>query len=450
MIYPSLPNLKISPNKRYLLTEGGKAFFWLGDTAWELFHRLDVEEAIKYLQDRSEKGFNVVQAVILAELDGLTEPNARGDLPLEDQSPSKPNEPYFRFVDDILEESAKRGIYMGLLPTWGDKYNKAWGVGPEIFTPENAFSYGKFLGKRYADSSNIIWIMGGDRLPANTEDYQIVCQMALGIRSGGAKQLMTMHPKGGNIASDIYGKESWLEVDMFQSYHMKGCKEYRFTQRALAAIPKRPVIDGEPGYENIPNFLNKIHKYRLNAFDVRRSAYWNMLSGAAGHTYGCNEIWQVFQPGKTPLHGAQMTWDLALNLPGSLHMGYMKAFFERLPWQRLRIMPDFLGTFNWKNGAFVVAMVDEERKFALAYSPAGRCIRAKLHLLESRELKAFWFEPATNQLTATNEEIGPQLTVFQPSDLSPESPDRLLLIIDKELFDAANFDSRSPSRSEKR
>jgi hypothetical protein len=440
MKYHSLPKLKISADSRYLLTEEGNPFFWLGDTAWELFHRLNRNEAIQYLQDRADKGFNVIQAVILAELDGLTEPNALGDIPLYDLDPSRPNDSYFRHIDDLLEQSAKRGIYMGLLPTWGDKYNKAWGVGPEIFTPQNAFVYGEYLGRRYADTSNIIWIMGGDRLPANTEDYEIVCQMALGIRSGGAKQLMTMHPKGGNIASAIYGKESWLEVDMFQSYHMKGCREYRFTQRAFKAVPKRPIIDGEPGYENIPNFLNKIQKSRLNAFDVRRAAYWNMLSGAAGHTYGCNEIWQMFRPGKTPLHGAEMTWDQAMNLPGSRQMGYMKLFFEQLPWQRLRLTPDFLGGFNWKTGAFVAAMVDEERKFALAYSPAGRSIRTNLQLLKSTELKAFWFEPATNQLISINEKIKPRMTVFRPHNLSPQSKDRLLLVIDKSLGEATGLE----------
>jgi hypothetical protein len=443
MVFPSLPSLKVSSDNRYIITEDEAPFFWLGDTAWELFHRLNEEEALQYLQDRADKGFNVVQAVILAELDGLTEPNSLGDLPLMDQDPLQPNESYFNYVDYICEEAAKRGIYMGLLPTWGDKYNKAWGVGPEIFTPENAFAYGEYLGRRYATFSNIIWIMGGDRLPANTEDYRIVCQMSLGIRRGGAKQLMTMHPKGGNTASGIFGNESWLEVDMFQSYHMKGCREYRFTKKALAAVPKRPVIDGEPGYENIPNFLNKIHRNRLNAFDVRRTAYWNMLSGAAGHTYGCNEIWQMYRPEKTPLHGAQIPWYQALELPGSRQMGYMKAFFERLPWQRLRLEPKFLKGVNLKTGGYIVGMLDEKRKFALAYSPEGRGIRAKLQLLDSHDLVAIWFEPATNKVTVLTEKMEQRPTTFKPQKLTPESSDRLLLVIDKELCDSLELGIQS-------
>jgi hypothetical protein len=58
--------LSVSANKRFLVTKDGKPFFWLGDTAWELFHRLSREEADKYLKNRAEKGFTVIQAVALS------------------------------------------------------------------------------------------------------------------------------------------------------------------------------------------------------------------------------------------------------------------------------------------------------------------------------------------------------------------------------------------------
>ncbi len=68
------PRLKVSENRRFLVKEDGSPFFYLGDTAWELFHRLDRDEAGRYLADRAAKGFRVIQAVVLAELDGL-QPN---------------------------------------------------------------------------------------------------------------------------------------------------------------------------------------------------------------------------------------------------------------------------------------------------------------------------------------------------------------------------------------
>src|SRR6476661_8637517 len=77
-----LPALKVSDNHRYLVDADGKPFFYLADTAWELFHRQTREDAAAYLKDRAAKRFNVIQAVVLAEFDGLTAPNAYGHLPL--------------------------------------------------------------------------------------------------------------------------------------------------------------------------------------------------------------------------------------------------------------------------------------------------------------------------------------------------------------------------------
>jgi hypothetical protein len=54
------PQLKVSDNKHFLVTADDKPFFWLADTAWELFHRGTREEAEKYLDTRAKQGFNVV------------------------------------------------------------------------------------------------------------------------------------------------------------------------------------------------------------------------------------------------------------------------------------------------------------------------------------------------------------------------------------------------------
>jgi hypothetical protein len=116
-----LPKLKVSENKRFLVTADGKPFFYLADTAWELFHRLDREQATKYLKARAAQGFNVVQAVALAEFDGLTEPNPYGHKPLTDNDPTKPNEKYFEHVDWVINKASESGLYTVLLPTWGDK-----------------------------------------------------------------------------------------------------------------------------------------------------------------------------------------------------------------------------------------------------------------------------------------------------------------------------------------
>jgi hypothetical protein len=109
--------LKISDDKRHIVYTDGKPFFWLGDTAWELFHRLDREEAELYLNNRADKGFNVIQAVVLAELDGLNDPNPYGNKPLINNDPTKPAEAYFEHVDYIVNKANELGMFVGMLPT---------------------------------------------------------------------------------------------------------------------------------------------------------------------------------------------------------------------------------------------------------------------------------------------------------------------------------------------
>ncbi|MFW6287984.1 MAG: DUF4038 domain-containing protein [bacterium] len=146
--------LRISKNKRFLVKDDGSPFFWLGDTAWELFHKLNREQAETYLKNRASKGFNVIQAVALAEHDGIRTGNAYGKKPLlknesGDYDPSIPDlmgdYNYWDHVDYVVEMADTLGIYIALLPTWGDKYNLKWGVGPVIFTADNAEMYGLFF-----------------------------------------------------------------------------------------------------------------------------------------------------------------------------------------------------------------------------------------------------------------------------------------------------------------
>ena len=126
----TLPQLRVSENRRFLVTATGASFFWLGDTAWELFHRASREDAERYLRKRAEQRFTVIQAVALAEMDGLHVPNAYGELPLRNDDPTQPNEAYFAHVDWVVAKANALGLYVGFLPTWGDKWNKKWGVGP--------------------------------------------------------------------------------------------------------------------------------------------------------------------------------------------------------------------------------------------------------------------------------------------------------------------------------
>jgi hypothetical protein len=386
--------LKISADKHYLLTNSGKPFFWLGDTAWELFHRLNREEADLYLQDRAKKGFTVIQAVILAELDGLNTPNAYGDKPLINNDPTKPNEKYFAHVDYIVNKAAKLGMIIGMLPSWGDKWNKGtWGMGPEIFTPANAKTFGEFLGKRYRDKP-IVWITGGDRDIDDDEDRSIINAMAEGLKKGdGGAHLITFHPPGGKSSSDFFKDAAWIDFHMSQTGHSSDSKNYQYNIKHRAMTPLHPHLDGEPRYEDHPNKFNPAKEGWMDAFDARQTAYWSMLSGACGHTYGNHNIWQMYTEERKPISWARTHWKTALNQPGAAQVGYMKKMLEKKNWQRLVPDQGLIVSDNPEDNGYIVSAVSQDGDFLMAYTPYGRKFKIKTDGIKSGKFKAWWFNP---------------------------------------------------------
>ncbi len=235
----ALPRLKVSDNHRFLVYADGQPFFYLGDTAWQLFHRLNREEADRYLANRAAKGFTVIQAGALAELDGLNSPNAYGHRPLVNNDPTRPdvkegpNNDYWDHVDYVVNKAESLGLFIGMLPTWGDKWNKKWGQGPEVFNPQNAETYGQWLGRRYHDKP-IIWILGGDRPVENDNQKAIIRALARGLKVGdGGAHLMTFHPSGGQGSSQWWQNDDWLDFNMRQNGHEQNFNALRPDPRGL-------------------------------------------------------------------------------------------------------------------------------------------------------------------------------------------------------------------------
>jgi hypothetical protein len=318
-----LPRLKVCENQRFLCTADNQPFFYLADTGWELLHRLDRKQALEYLDTRAAQGFTAIQAVALAELDGITDPNAYGKLPLIDKNPTRPAVgpgSYWEHVDFIVDQANARGLYIALLPTWGRWVNS--GRNDEsLLTPTNAQAYGEFLGKRYG-KKGIIWILGGDRTPTGFEATWRALAKGIAIGVAGKEDydavLMSFHPRGSETSSTWFHDDRWLDFNMHQTGHglADQVKSWDRIAKDYARMPVKPVIDGEPLYEDHPlAFRSRDNGYSFDAH-VRQRAYWDVFSGAAGHTYGNHSVWQFYAPGRKPVNGPLLIGPRRSNVPG--------------------------------------------------------------------------------------------------------------------------------------
>jgi hypothetical protein len=414
---PADDRLAVSANHHFLVHADGRPFFYLADTAWELFHRLNREEADRYLADRAAKGFTVIQAVALAELDGLRDPNAYGHLPLVDNDPTRPRviagprNDYWDQVDYIVDQAASLGLRIAFLPAWGDKwFLAAWGRGPVIFTPENARAYGEWLGRRYRDRPNIIWVLGGDRAPKNKTHLAIIRAMAEGLRAGdGGTHLITFHPPGHKGSAQWFHDDTWLDFNLRQNGHGVTYEAYAQTLADYQRLPAKPVIDGEPVYEDHPVAFKASEQGHTIAADVRRALYWDLFNGACGHTYGHHSIWQMYRPGRQPVNHPLMSWDEALSAIGSTQMQYGRWLLESRPF--LTRIPDPTLLVEGKPatawpGAGVyrfVATRDESGSYAMVYAPVGRKFAVRTGVLAGKILRSWWYDPRTGHAQLAGE-----------------------------------------------
>ncbi len=381
--------LKVSPNGRYFVDQNGRPFFYLGDTCWLLFQRLDHDEVDEYLKDRAAKGFTVIQAYVIRGL-GKRHPDGNisllGESPFIDRDPEKPNEAYFKNMDYVVNRANELGLVMGLVPSKSWHVNK---TSEQVFNEKNAHAFGKYLGNRYRNNT-VMWYPGGDSAPGH--DDAVWVAMAKGLRDGcGGSELISYHGSGQTSSSTWYHKADWLDFNTIQSGHSFASDSYAFVSKDYALSPPKPTVDMEPAYENHPTGAGKP---RVDAHKVRTQAYTAMLAGAAGHAYGSLDLFWFFKPddGPFPKDGFQ-DWRTAINYPGAAQMRIMRRLFERFPWYKLVPNQSVLASEAGAGPFRLVAACAEDGSFAICYSPRGQSFRVRMDKLARARVTARWYDP---------------------------------------------------------
>lgn len=447
-VYDASPQISVHTSGSYLMEiKKSKPFFWLGDTGWELFHRITRNDVVEYLDVRQKQGFNLIQAVVLAENNGIITPNRYGDVPFKDLDPLKwditpgndYNNPaeydYWDNVDYAINEAAKRNLYIGLLPTWGDKVAHMWGEGPVIFNENNAFAYAKKLAERYKNQWNIIWILGGDR-PGEYEyngkrydDRSIWRAMARGIETVCGKQaFITYHPGASDYGSgEWFHKDSWLDMNAIQSGHgRRDVPVWDDIRKDLLRLPLKPVLDMEPCYEYHPvnpwdgKWTRKERGY-FSPLEIRARMYRSVFVGACGVTYGHHSVWQFLD---TALYQSINTGDTVIHWRDALHSDVARQMKHLKKLMLSRKDParveDSLLIETGRGSSYkdlVIATKNVRGSYALVYMPEPNELKINLDRLKAGQKKLTWFNPVNGKKTKVRKKISSVILQIQPPDL---------------------------------
>ncbi|MEY8749781.1 apiosidase-like domain-containing protein [Alkalicoccobacillus gibsonii] len=431
--------LTVHPNQTYLVN-GDQPFFWLGDTAWTLFQRLSIHHAKTYLINRKEKGFNVIQSILI-NVAHKEDPVSHQQIENEDvlKTIAPDNDSYWKRVVELVDFAASEGIYFALLPVWGKVAKKGY------LHERNVEAYADFLAETFKDKPNILWLLGGDtRGDLEPELWDVFGQK---LKTSMPDILVGYHPFGRTSSSYWFHEKEWLDFNMFQSGHRRydqpalqswddayaqepwyGEDNWQYVLHDLAKAPTKPVMDGEPSYEQIPQGLHDSSEPYWQAHHTRRYAYWSVLSGAFGHTYGHNAIFQFNGVGYKSEYGVNATWAEALHASGGNQMQYLKELMLEIQFQECERMQSILypeealepkedKILAFGSDQHLVVYTYSGKNFSL-YNPDANA-----------NYKAYWIDPVNGSRSYTGLYSLNEAVSFQPPSKDTDFTDWVLLLV---------------------
>ncbi len=429
-----LPKVQVSDNHRFLVKKDGTPLVWIGDTLWD-WHKLKPPELDEYLDKRASQGFTVIQTQIAAY--GKATYNGQwcfGGPKHKDIT--KPQDEYWRYGDLWLEKIEQRGMYAAVGLSWiinhWSKYDKA-GDPAKRFSETDFYNYGKWVGNRYKDRNNIIWLGLNEATYSNApvDKIKAVCR---GIRDGDSGcKILTLHPLAGGGTSRVFG--DFVDFNAWQTARLLAPASLPYLRsvsgwedagtltvwEAIAAdyekSPAKPVIDLEAWYEgHLDDMLGGGRSNcRATAWHCRRRAYFVIFAGSFGHTYGAEGL--AYQ-----IKGD--SWKQGLHLPGGEDMGHITRLLILPERPFLKLVPDQSLITSGQSSSYdshKQAARASDGSYAYIYSADGSSFSVDLTRLGSRgeAIKAKWFNPRTGDYQATG---GPYDRVTRQSFDPPGSP----------------------------
>jgi hypothetical protein len=390
---PAYP-LKVSANNRYLVDQHNVPFLMIGDSPQALIANLSETEAATFIANRKRYGINTLWMNLLCNdstgcrsdgttFDGIAPFTVPGDL-------SAPNPAYFRRADDMIRLAATYGMTVILDPIetagWLNTL-KANGV-------TRAFAYGEYLGQHYKDFPNLIWMHGNDfQSWQNPEDNALVQAVALGIKSVDQNHSHTVELNF--LTSGSLDDPSWaplIGLDAAYTYY----PTYAQVLKEYNRPDFKPVLMVEANYE----FEHNPNTDGGSTQNLRRQAYWTMLSGATGQLYGSAFSWQF-----------PREWQTHLDTQGIAQLSYMGQLFASRKWHDL--VPDqahavvtsgqgkYSTTGSIASNTYATAARTSDGSLVMAYMPTIRPVVIDMSRLAGIT-GARWFDPTNGTYVAAD------------------------------------------------
>ena len=407
--------LRVAEDRRHLEHRDGTPFFWLGDTWWMGFcSRLKWPEDFQELTaDRVAKGFSLIQIIagLYPDMEPFDERGANEAGYPWDRDFSSINPAYFDMADLRVAHLVRSGLVPCIVGFWGFFIDFA---GPAALK-----KHWRYLIARYG-AYPVVWCAAGEALmpyyrapefermleslPSGTylpaEKRAAWSDIMRYIRATDPYQHpLAVHPiRFGNEQAD---DASVMDLDWLQTGHgghRSLSNTINMLEQALAHTPRMPVLVSEVNYEGILEGSRE---------EVQRFLIWScMLSGAAGHTYGANGIWQVntqakpYGPSPHGMSWGNRSWNEAYRLPGSGQLGLAKRLLERYPWWQFEPRPEWVdphSTPENRMAPYAAGIPGKVRVIFISTEAVGftRSGQATVRGLEpGAQYRAFYFDPS--------------------------------------------------------
>lgn len=434
--------LKLSDNKRYLIDNMDKPFLIKEFSAWGLIQALSEKDESAFLDSIKAKGFNTVMVSVIsnaASQMGGNPPYWRGVSPFTVQWDfSTPNEIYFQHVDRFFEMAKQKGFFVMAVPCYlGYIGDPAQGWWDEMTGPKNDTSkmkkFGEFIGKRYRDTKNIMWLAGGDN---NAEGKLLAYENNLldGIRKSDNTHLWSGHfdmnrniiwssdhPVFGSMM-DIDGLYVWTESVLFEKGPQYKTELEHYNKGKM-------IMQLDLSYEHdSPHFADN-ENYQW----MRRKMYDGLLSGCTGTSFSSGEIGNYTYTFKN--------WKPLVNTRGMKQTTDCFRLFESLPWHKLipdqtnEIILSGRGTFGSLD--YICAARANDSSCYVLYIPKGQTFEINARKISGKPMRMHWYNPRTGEalkigVAETRERYG----------ISPPSEEDWVLVFDDSCFEAAKKDPK--------